>query len=498
MKKNLYSKIISVEKRKKNLQILNQLLEKEKESICKALYLDLHKPNFESYYLEIKQVQHDIQAHLDNLDKWLKQDIFINPIKYLTIFLTGYGKAVIEYKPRGRVLIIGAWNYPINLSLQPLVGSISAGNISTVVFPSSKYTEHTSNLMVTLFEKYFKNKNIYATIGGKENITNMLQKKWDFIFYTGSSAVGKIIYQKASKNLTPVVLELGGKSPCIIDKQYNMNLLVKRILWGKLINCGQTCICPDYFLVDEKFGNQFIKLLIQCIRCFYRNNIKQTKDYGRIVNYKAFKRLSNIIEKDIDYIEYGGNYVEKELFIEPTIINFKNNREAFLNSFSMKDEIFGPLIPIYYFKNENDIYNIIEKYPEPLVAYLFFSRWRRIESNIKAGSIVINDTLIQMNSPLPFGGIGKSGIGKYHGKYSFDIFSYQRSKLIRYNFGEIPARFPPYDIFWKKMLLKISQSTISMKYIDILYWISKNIVNLMFYLILAFLIFDFLFFKVYF
>jgi aldehyde dehydrogenase (NAD+) len=494
MKKKFVYKIINIETRKKNLQTLNSLLEKEKESICKALYLDLHKPNFESYYLEIKQVQHDIQTHLDNLDKWLKQDIFIHPIKYLTISLTGYGKAEIEHKPRGNVLIIGAWNYPINLSLQPLVGSISAGNISTVVFPSLKYTKHTSNLMMTLFDKYFKNNSsVYTTIGGKENINNLLQKKWDFIFYTGSSSVGKIIYQKASQNLTPVVLELGGKSPCIIDKQYNMDLLIKRLLWGKLTNCGQTCICPDYFLVDEKFGNEFIKLLIQYIKCFYGNNIKQTKDYGRIVNNRAFKRLLNIIEQDIDYIEYGGNYDEKELFIEPTIINFKDDKEAFFKSFSMKDEIFGPIIPIYYFKNENEIYNIIEKYSEPLVAYLFTKKWKNIESNIKAGTIVINDTLIQMNSPLPFGGIGKSGIGKYHGKYSFDVFSYQRSKLIRYNFGEIPARFPPYGIYWKKMLLKISQLTISVKYIDIFYWLSKNLlICLLYFKLVYFLLFTLL------
>lgn len=489
MENKIKYQIIEIQKRKKTLHILNKLLENEKDSICMALYQDLHKPNFESYYLEIKQVQHDIQTHLDNLDSWTTKSIFIHPIKYLTIFLTGYGKAKIEYKPRGNVLIIGAWNYPINLTLQPLVGSISAGNISTVVFPSLKYTEHTSKLMITLFEKYFKNNNsIHATIGGKENITNILQQKWDFIFYTGSSTVGKIIYQKASKNITPVVLELGGKSPCIIDKQYNMDLLIKRILWGKLTNCGQTCICPDYFLVDEKFGNEFIKLLIKYIKYFYGSNIEKSKDYGRIVNNKAFKRLLNIIEQDIDYVEYGGNHNEKELFIEPTIINFKNDKEGFLNSFSMKDEIFGPIIPVYYFKNENEINSIINKYPEPLVAYLFFSKWKNIESNIKAGSIVINDTLIQMNSPLPFGGIGKSGIGKYHGKYSFDIFSYQRSKLIRYNFGEIPARFPPYDIYWKQILLKISQLTISVKYIDIFYWISKNLLICLLYFKLAYLL----------
>ena len=474
--------ILSIEKRKEYLKQLNSLLDNEKESICLALSQDLHKPNFESYYLEIKQVQHDIQYHIDNLDDWVHQGVFINPLKYLTIFLTGYGKAMIESKPRGKALIIGAWNYPINLSLLPLVGSISAGNETLVVFPSLEYTKNTSNLMVTLFGKYFKNNNsISASIGGKDNVTQLLLSKWDFIFYTGSSSVGKIIYSKAAEQLTPVVLELGGKSPCVVDKQYNINLLIKRIVWGKLTNCGQTCICPDYFLVNEKFGEEFVKLIIKTLKEFYGNIIRDSPDYARIVNNRAFNRLVNIIKEDKKYIEYGGYSDESTLYIQPTIINFKDNKDAFTNSSCMKEEIFGPIIPIYYYKNICDINNIISKYPDPLVAYLFIEKWKNIEETIKAGSIVVNDTLIQMDSPLPFGGIGHSGIGKYHGKYSFDIFSYQRSKLIRYRWGEIPARFPPYNIYWKKILMKISQATFSIKYLGKIYSFCKY--SLFFYLL---------------
>ena len=456
--------IPSLDERKQNLKTLNNLLEQEKKSICTALFYDLHKPNFESLYMEIKQVQHEIQYHLDNLEDWVSESVFINPLKYLTIFLTGYGKAYIESKPRGKALIIGAWNYPINLALQPLVGSISAGNESVVVFPAIDYTPNTSRLMIRLFDKYFfDNKYVIAKIGGKENVERLLKSKWDFIFYTGSISVGKIIYQQAAKQLTPVVLELGGKSPCVVSKQPNMDLLIKRILWGKLTNCGQTCISPDYFLVDKNFGDEFVKLLIKTIKDFY-GNTKYSNDYCRIVNSKAFRRLAHIIDNGYEYLEYGGEMDHRQKFIEPTILNYKDKKLAFLNSESMEGEIFGPIIPIYYYSDIQEVQEIINKYSDPLVAYLFTDKWKSIEPNIKAGSIVVNDTLIQMNSPLPFGGIGKSGIGQYHGKKTFEIFSYQRSKLIRYKYGELAARFPPYNVYWKQKLIKISQMIVSLKY----------------------------------
>ena len=270
--------------------------------------------------------------------------------------------------------------------------------------------------MIRLFDKYFfNNKYVIAKIGGKENVERLLKSKWDFIFYTGSISVGKIIYQQAAKQLTPVVLELGGKSPCVVSKQPNMDLLIKRILWGKLTNCGQTCISPDYFLVDKNFGDEFVKLLIKTIKDFY-GNTKYSNDYCRIVNSKAFRRLAHIIDNGYEYLEYGGEMDHRQKFIEPTILNYKDKKLAFLNSESMEGEIFGPIIPIYYYSDIQEVQEIINKYSDPLVAYLFTDKWKSIEPNIKAGSIVVNDTLIQMNSPLPFGGIGKSGIGQYHGK----------------------------------------------------------------------------------
>lgn len=466
--------MISLIQRKTNLINLNLLLENEKDNICGALKKDLNKNFFESYYLEIRQVQHDIQYHLDNIDYWINEKIFINPFRYLTLFLTGNANAVIEYKPRGKVLIIGAWNYPINLCLQPLVGSISAGNQTSVVFPAKEYTPETSNLMIKLFKKYFNHdKSVCAIIGGKNNVIIELQKKWDYIFYTGSLNVGKQIYSEAAKKLTPITLELGGKSPCIVEEQYNMKLLVKRIVWGKLVNCGQTCISPDYFLVDKKYGDKFVKLLINTIKEFYGNKIDLSKDYGRIVNNVAFDRLTNIINNGKNNIIYGGNINKDKLYIQPTIINFKTDKEKFLNSLSMKAEIFGPILPIYYYENKAEINKILEINPEPLVTYLFCKDTDFLD-NFRTGSLIINDTLIQMASPLPFGGIGNSGIGQYHGKYSFELFSYKRPKLIRKTYGEIAVRFPPYNILWKKRMIAISQKIFSFRYLNKLYYILKN------------------------
>ena len=452
-------------KRKECLLILKKLLQNERDKICEALNKDLKKPFFESYYLEINQVEHELQYHLDNFENWIDNNIFINPFRYLTLFLTGYGRAIIENRPRGNCLIIGAWNYPIELSLKPLIGSISAGNNTTIVFPDLEYTKHTSTLLMNLFNDYFKDiEHINVRIGGKENVTEILKSKWDLIFYTGSSHVGKIIYKKAAENLTPVVLELGGKSPCIVEGQHNMDLMVKRMLWGKLANCGQTCVSPDYFLVNENIGSQFIQLVKKNIQEFYGKEISSSNDYGQIVNSNAHKRLVDIITNDKKYIAHGGNYDNKNLFIEPTIINFERNKTDFVESECMKNEIFGPIIPVYYFKTYNEVNEIIKNNNEPLVCYIFSENKDILNNDIRCGSIVYNDTLMQMSSPLPFGGVGNSGLGKYHGKSTFDIFSYQRSKLIRYNFGEfILARFPPYNIYWKQKIIDLSQKVISFK-----------------------------------
>ena len=479
-----------IHERKKCLLILQNLLNTEKNKICEALKKDLHKPYFESYYLEINQVQHELQFHIDNFENWINKELFINPLRYLTLFFTGYGRAIIENRPRGNCLIIGAWNYPIELSLKPLIGSISAGNNTTIVFPDLEYTKYTSTLLINLFNKYFNHiQNINVQIGGKHNVTELLKNKWDFIFYTGSLHVGKIIYKQAAENLTPVVLELGGKSPCIVEQQYNMHLLIKRILWGKLTNCGQTCISPDYFLVNENFGNEFIKLLKKIIYEFYGKKIKYNDDYGRIVNRNAYDRLINIINNDKHYIEYGGEYCNEELFIEPTIINFKGNKTTFLKSKCMENEIFGPIIPVYYFKTYDEVNEIVKLYNDPLVCYIFSNKKEILNNDIRSGSIVYNDTLMQMSSPLPFGGIGNSGIGKYHGKDSFDIFSYQRSKLIRFNFGEyVLSRFPPYNIYWKKIILNISQKVFTLKKISTIFRFLKPILMIYCIKIISYLI----------
>ena len=462
--KKLNTNGISIKQRKLILQTLKKLLIENKDKLANALYNDIHKPVFETNFMEINQVEHEINIHLDNMDSWLYDTKYINPLKYINIASSGYALSYVENRPLGKVLIIGAWNYPINLSLMPFIGAISGGNSAMIVFPSNKYTEHTSRLLSTLFNQYFiQFPFIQTSIGGQENITKILTYKWDKIFYTGSSQVGKIIYQKAAETLTPVVLELGGKSPCIVDESVN-TLLIKRIVWGKFTNAGQTCISPDYFLVKKDYGPEFINLLIKTIKEFYGefdHLIKYSPDYARIVNTKSFDRLINILITDQTNIVYGGKTDKKTLYISPTIINFKDNLELFLQSAAMKDEIFGPIIPIYYYDNINDVRGILLKYKNPLTAYLFCKEPHTIGDTINSGSMVINDTLMQMNSPLPFGGVGASGMGSYHGKYSFDSFTYKKSVLQRFKWGELELRFPPYNIWWKKKIRGLSTMYVS-------------------------------------
>lgn len=408
--------------------------------------------------MEILQIENEIKYHLDYFESWLVESKWISPFKNMSLFFSGMGQSYIQKKPFGNVLIIGAWNYPLNLSLMPLIGAISAGNKAMVILPDINYTHHTTNLLLKLFNISDLNKYVIFISGGEKNVKKMLKYKWDLIFYTGSKNVGKFIYESAASQLTPTILELGGKSPCIIDEEIN-ELLVKRIVWGKLTNSGQTCIAPDYFLVKECVKNKFIKMLVKTITEFYGTDPQQSNNYGRIVNSKSLYRLKNIIETDKRFLFYGGKVDTTNLYIEPTIIDFNNDKISFYKSACMADEIFGPIFPIYSYNNVYETIEVINKYKNPLTAYLFCKNPKRLLEFIQSGSIVINDTLMQMNTSTPFGGIGNSGIGNYHGKYSFDSFTYQKSILKRYKYGEIHLRFPPYTI------TKYDQLSLFSKYI---------------------------------
>ena len=449
----LYDQIpISI--RRKILNTLKNMILQNQKDLIDALYYDLHKPKFESKHMEIFPILKEIDYHLENFESWLEEKKSINPLNNLSLVLSSTNTCKIKRLPFGKVLIIGAWNYPLNLSIIPLIGAISAGNTVMLVLPDSDYTHHTSNKLYKLVNSYFPNSD-YLTVnyGGKSNLDKILKYKWDFIFYTGSQRVGKIMYSKAAEQLTPIVLELGGKSPCIIESDIN-KLLIKRLVWGKLTNAGQTCIAPDYILVNKKKRKKLINDIKNTIIEFYGTNQLKSKDLSRIVNKSNFNRLKNILDIDKKYIYFGGDSVEQKLYIQPTILDFRSNVDRFLNSESMKNEIFGPIIPIFQYQSINNILTILEKHPTPLTAYLFGNNTKKYEHLIKSGSIVYNDTLMQMNTPLPFGGVGTSGIGNYHGKYTFDTFTYQKSILERGKYGEMSLRFPPYNNCYKLFLME--------------------------------------------
>jgi len=454
----LYYSHIPIKSRKGILLKLKHLITKNQNRIITSLYNDLHKPIFESKHMEIIPTLNEIEYHLEYFENWIIENKSLNPLHHLPLFFSSTNKCYIERLPFGKVLIIATWNYPIHLSLLPLIGAVSAGNSVMLVLPDKNYTHHTSNLLYKLFKIYFpETRYINVMHGGKENIDHLLKYKWDFIFYTGSKKVGEIIYKKAAEKLTPTVLELGGKSPCIINSDIN-NLLIKRIVWGKFTNAGQTCIAPDYLLINKKYASKILKEITNTIIDFYGVNPIESLDLSRIVNKDHYNRLNNIIEKDNNHLYYGGQTIKSALYIQPTILDFGDNIDLFLNSESMKDEIFGPIIPVFQYNTITDVLKVVDKHPTPLTAYLFGNDVDMYSKLIKSGSVVYNDTLMQMDTPLPFGGIGTSGIGNYHGKYTFDTFSYQKSILKRGTVGEIPLRFPPYNnIFGLSIMQNISR-----------------------------------------
>lgn len=418
------------------LKKLKNVIKENEEEIMLALNKDLKKSNFESFATEIGMVYDEINLHLKKLKTWAKKEKVKAPLVHFP------AKGYIYKEPYGVVLIIGPFNYPFQLILSPLIGAISAGNCS--IIKPSENSPNTSLLLEKLINDNFDKKYITVInpLGGKETISYLLDLKFDYIFFTGSIRVGKIIMEKASKNLIPVTLELGGKSPCIVDKTANIALAAKRIVWGKFLNAGQTCVAPDYILVENAVKDELLKSLKEEIIKQFGSNIEASPDFPRLVNLDAINRLKNYLN-DGD-IFFGGKVCEENLYIEPTLlINVKDNSPV------MTDEIFGPILPIIEFSNLNDAINLVREKEKPLALYYFSEDKNNIEkvlSKVSSGGATINDTIIHVTSPtLPFGGVGLSGIGSYHGKASFDTFSHSKSIIKRGTFIELPFRFAPYE-----------------------------------------------------
>ncbi len=435
--KEYFQKIkqLDIDFRKENLIKLKKIIKVNEQKILNALKKDLHKSEFESYLSEIAMVYEEINMHLKNIKKWSKRR------NIESSFMLFPSKNYIEKEPYGTVLIIGPFNYPFQLVILPLIGAIAAGN--TVIIKPSEHTINTSRLIEKIINENFDEVyvKVVGTNEGKECVEELLEQKFDYIFFTGSIRVGKIIMEKASKKLIPITLELGGKSPCIIDKDANLDKAAKRIVWGKLLNAGQTCVAPDYLFIQDEVKEDFLKLIVKEFKLQYGENIKESSDYPRIISKREINRLSAYLKDGNIY--YGGDYEEETLYFEPTILT-DIKEEASI----MKEEIFGPIFPVMTFNNLNEVIKYVNKRDKPLALYYFSEDKNNIEKVIKetsSGGVTINDTILHVGTTnLPFGGVGTSGMGSYHGKKSFDTFTHEKSVVKRGTYIEFSFRFAPF------------------------------------------------------
>ncbi|SDW56878.1 aldehyde dehydrogenase [Flavobacterium degerlachei] len=424
----------NIDYRKETLiKLLNNVIIHEKE-IIQALYDDFKKPEFEAVLTETSYVISELKDTIKNIHSWAK------PRKVFPSILNFPSTDYIYKEPYGKVLVIAPWNYPYQLALCPLVSAVAAGN--QVVLKPSELTPKTSAVLAKIISKTFHVNHVQVVEGGVEVSQDLLSQRWDYIFFTGSVPVGKIVAKAAAVSLTPITLELGGKNPCIVDETANLKIAAKRIVWGKFINAGQTCIAPDYILVQKDIKNKFVGYLKDEITAAYGSNPKESGDFARIVNSKNWSRLASMIEPE--KVVFGGQTDAETCYIAPTLIEETN-----LDSLIMKDEIFGPLLPILSYESEADIHVIISKYEKPLSLYVFTTNnsfAKKIIQTYSFGGGCINDTVVHFsNKRLPFGGVGHSGIGAYHGSLSFDIFSHKKGIVKKANWLDLTMRYAPYN-----------------------------------------------------
>lgn len=421
--------------RKKALKRLQEEIVKREDAICDALYADFKKPKFETLAAETQFVLAEIKHVLKNIDSWA------NPERVSGSWMNWPSADYIYKEPYGAVLVIAPWNYPFQLAIAPLIGAVAAGN--TVVVKPSEITTHTAAIISEIIKAVFDPSHVTVVEGGVEVSQELLAEKWDYIFFTGSPGVGKIVYQSAAKHLTPVTLELGGKNPCIVDDTASIALAAKRIVWGKFLNAGQTCIASDYILVHEKVKDKLVTALQENIIKSYGENIEASPDFSRTVSQKHYDSLKEMLVGE--EILFGGQSNDDDHYLAPTLVN-----EPQLDSKLMAGEIFGPILPIISYKTDADIDRYIMNYGKPLATYVFSNNKKFQNKIIKTysfGGGAINDTVIQItNKRLPFGGVGQSGIGAYHGKLSFDIFSHHKAIIKKANWFEAPVRYPPYNV----------------------------------------------------
>lgn len=418
------------------LNKLRSMIENNEDAIMAALYADLRKPQFEAYTSEIGVLYEELGAAVKNLKQWM------TPVKHKTLLPLQPSQSVVYPEPLGVVLIIGPWNYPFQLLIAPLIGAIAAGNVA-VIKPSDQ-TPHVSELVAKLIGEYFEPEYISVVRGPGADIGPKLidRHRFDHIFFTGSPGVGKKIMAMAAQHLTPVTLELGGKSPVIVMADANLPVTAKRLVWAKFFNSGQTCVCPDYLLVHEDVKDELVRLMIKQIKACFGEEPQKSKDYGRIVNSRRLEVLKGLLGKG--RILTGGRYDEVDLYMEPTLMD-----QVSLEDPVMQEEIFGPILPIITFKQMTECVATIRENRYPLALYLFTES----EANeayfidkIEFGGGCINNAMVHLvNSEMPFGGVGFSGMGRYHGRHSFDTFSHYKSVLHSKTWMDQALRYAPYS-----------------------------------------------------
>ena len=418
--------------RKAQLQKLKKLVKSNEKLLYDAIYQDFGKSEFETFGTEISFIYKDIDYYLKNLKSFAK------PKSVLTNIVNQMGSSKIVFEPLGNCLVIGAWNYPYQLTLTPVIAAIAAGN--TCMIKPSELPENTMKAMAKLINENFDPQFLYVVEGGVEETTAILKLRFDKIFFTGSPRVGKIVYKAAAEHLTPVTLELGGKSPAFVTEKADLQIAAKRIVWGKFINAGQTCVAPDYLYVAENIKAKFLKVLIEEIK--KRNYTDNVDHYCKIINERNFDRLEKMIDRE--KVVFGGETIREKRYISPTVLDNVTWEDAV-----MQEEIFGPILPILTYKNLETAMQTVVEGEKPLSAYLFSNDAKEQElftEKLSFGGGCINDTLMHLsNDRLPFGGVGNSGIGHYHGKFGFIAFSHQKAILKKSNYLEPELKYPPYS-----------------------------------------------------
>ncbi len=419
--------------RLKALKDLKASILKYEQDIYAALWKDLHKSKFEAYASEIGFVLEELSFHIKHLKRWMKP-------KRVPSGLTMFPATTYSYyEPLGKVLVIAPWNYPFQLLLAPLVGAISAGN--TVILKPSEYSANTASVVEKIINTAFPESYIRVITGDAAVSQTLLKLKFDHIFFTGSPRIGKIVMKAAAEQMTPVTLELGGKSPCIVDKTAKIKPAAKRIMWGKLLNAGQTCIAPDYLFVHQSVKEQLMLALVEAVKEMYGDDVKTSPDFPRIISKPNMERLAALIEGADIY--YGGSYDVEDKYFQPTILDNVTFDDAV-----MQQEIFGPILPVITYSNLDEVIEKVNARPKPLALYLFTQSkkvQKQILERVPAGGVSINDTLMHIvNNRVPFGGVGNSGTGGYHGFYSFQQLSNHKPFVKRGTWMDVPIRYAPY------------------------------------------------------